>query len=225
YGRKASCCALLKRCTSSTKRMVLRPCSASERSAATTASRMSFTPERTAESAMNSASKASAMRRASVVLPDPGGPHRIIECGLPDSKATRSGLPGPSRCFWPTTSSSVRGRRRSASGAAGWTEPNKSFPKHVHSLWRREAECACIELRIALHVGEAQHRGLAEVVQQFHRVDARRGQAQADAVESGFLFAWLGLQPFQAVFRARFRKFERLIDVGSARKQRRRRCA
>ena len=51
--------------------------------------------------AMNWASKASAIRRASVVLPMPGGPHRIIECRRPDSKATRSGLPGPSRCCWP----------------------------------------------------------------------------------------------------------------------------
>ena len=68
--------------------------------------------------AMNWASNASAIRRASVVLPTPGGPHRIIECSRPDSKATRSGLPGPSRCCWPITSSSVLGRRRSASGAA-----------------------------------------------------------------------------------------------------------
>ena len=30
---------------------------------------------------------------------------------------TRSGRPGPSRCSWPTTSSSVRGRSRAASGA------------------------------------------------------------------------------------------------------------
>ena len=68
--------------------------------------------------AMNWASKASAISRASVVLPVPGGPQRIIECSRPDSKATRSGLPGPSRCCWPITSSSVFGRSRSASGAA-----------------------------------------------------------------------------------------------------------
>ena len=43
---------------------------------------------------MNSALNASAIRRASVVLPTPGGPHRIIECGLPDANATASGLPG-----------------------------------------------------------------------------------------------------------------------------------
>ncbi len=66
---------------------------------------------------MNSALKALAMRRASVVLPTPGGPHRIIEWGLPARRATRMGLPSASRCCWPTISSMVFGRRRSASGA------------------------------------------------------------------------------------------------------------
>ena len=33
----------------------------------------------------------------SVVLPVPGGPHRIIECGWPDSSARRSGAPAPSK--------------------------------------------------------------------------------------------------------------------------------
>ncbi len=37
---------------------------------------------------------ASAIRRASVVLPTPGGPQRIIECASPDSNATRNGLLG-----------------------------------------------------------------------------------------------------------------------------------
>ena len=50
---------------------------------------------------------------------EPGGPHRIMECGWPDSNATRSGFPGPSRCFCPTMSSSDCGRSFSASGAAG----------------------------------------------------------------------------------------------------------
>ena len=85
-GRNASCCALLKRCTSSTKRMVERPyCSRASRERST-ASRISFTPDSTAEIAMNSVLNALAMRRASVVLPTPGGPQRIIEWGLPGAK-------------------------------------------------------------------------------------------------------------------------------------------
>jgi hypothetical protein len=115
-GRKPSCCALLKRWISSTKRMVRRPWSR-HISACATASRTSLMPENTADSAMNSHANCVAIIRASVVLPTPGGPHRIIECGWPDAKARRSGLPGPSRCCWPITSSGVCGRNCSASGA------------------------------------------------------------------------------------------------------------
>ena len=55
WGRKASCWALLNRCTSSTKRTVPRPIARFDR-AASTAARMSLTPARTAESPMKSAS-------------------------------------------------------------------------------------------------------------------------------------------------------------------------
>src|SRR5690606_35161767 len=82
---------------------------------------MSFTPPSTAEIDKNWASKPSAIKRASVVLPTPGGPQKIMECGRPDSKATRRGLPAPSRWDCPTTSSKVRGRKRSASGACADT--------------------------------------------------------------------------------------------------------
>ena len=47
---------------------------------------------------MNSAFAPRATKRASVVLPVPGGPHKIIECGRPDSSARRKGAPVPSRC-------------------------------------------------------------------------------------------------------------------------------
>ena len=61
-------------------------------SARATASRISLTPASTAEMAMNSALNASAIRRASVVLPTPGGPQRIIECSLPDRERHRERL-------------------------------------------------------------------------------------------------------------------------------------
>ena len=41
---------------------------------------------------MNSALNASAISRASVVLPTPGGPHRIIECSLPERERDRERL-------------------------------------------------------------------------------------------------------------------------------------
>ena len=77
--------------------MVWRPLPASVASARATASRMSLTPDSTADRAMNSALKAPAINLASVVLPTPGGPQRIIECARPAAKATASGLPSPSR--------------------------------------------------------------------------------------------------------------------------------
>ena len=51
-----------------------------------------------------------------VVLPTPGGPHKIMEGSLPLSIAVRSMLPLPVKCSWPISSSSVVGRSRSASG-------------------------------------------------------------------------------------------------------------
>ena len=56
------------------------------------------------------------MSRASVVLPVPGGPQKMIDCSRSRSIASRSGRPGASSSSWPSISSSVRGRIRSASG-------------------------------------------------------------------------------------------------------------
>ena len=79
---------------------------------------MSLTPASTADSPMKSASVAFAASRASVVLPEPGGPHRIIEWmrAAVEGQAQRLSLRqqvGPV----PANSSSERGRSRSASGA------------------------------------------------------------------------------------------------------------
>ena len=81
--------------------------------------RISLMPDRTALKAMKCARVAVAMSRARVVLPVPGGPHRMIDCSLSSWMAFRSGRPGPISASWPTNSSSVRGRMRSASGADG----------------------------------------------------------------------------------------------------------
>jgi hypothetical protein len=115
YGRKASCCTLLKRCTSSTNSTVRVPC-VQRASASASALRTSGKPDMTAEIAWNSASAYRASSSASVVLPQPGGPHRIIECTWPASIARRSGVFASTRRGCPTTSPSVRGRMRSARG-------------------------------------------------------------------------------------------------------------
>src|SRR5438105_8310867 len=109
---------------------------------------MSLTPVSTAEIAMNSESNASAINRASVVLPEPGGPHRIIECGLPDANATASGLPAASRCRWPMTSANALGRNRSASGVAGFSTANRSVADDIGAFGRRELEQIGRELGI-----------------------------------------------------------------------------
>jgi hypothetical protein len=72
-----------------------------------------------ADSSSNAASACWAASRASVVLPAPGGPYRTMLCGWPASSDWRSAEPGPSRCSWPTNSSSVCGRIRAASGPSG----------------------------------------------------------------------------------------------------------
>ena len=116
-GKKASCWLLLKRCTSSTNTIVCCACKPSRAACAnSTASRISFTPPNTALMDKNCASNASAIKRAMVVLPTPGGPHKMQLWGWPDSNATRKAMPSPNRCCCPTTSPKVRGLNRSASG-------------------------------------------------------------------------------------------------------------
>ena len=76
----------------------------------------------TAESSTNFRADSPAIAFAIVVLPVPGGPHRMTDAApfAPESSdaRVRSGDPGPSRWRWPTISSSVRGRIRTASGVA-----------------------------------------------------------------------------------------------------------
>ncbi len=82
-GRKASCCVLLKRCTSSTNstvRCALRR-SATAASASTCA-HLRQAGEHGRDGPELGVRVACASSSASVVLPQPGGPHRIIECTL-----------------------------------------------------------------------------------------------------------------------------------------------
>jgi len=75
-GRKASCCALLKRCTSSTKRIVRRCSSSRHAIASSTTERSSFTPDNTAEMLTKCAFVSWAMSRARVVCPNQADPKR-----------------------------------------------------------------------------------------------------------------------------------------------------
>ena len=59
------------------------------------------------------------------------GPTGSTEPTRSDSARTRKGAPGPTRCSWPTTSSSVRGRRRAASGAWRWRRRSAASAKRL----------------------------------------------------------------------------------------------
>ena len=51
-----------------------------------------------------------------VVLPTPGGPHKIIDGKFPDSMATRKDFPSPKICFCPAISLTDLGLKYSAKG-------------------------------------------------------------------------------------------------------------
>src|ERR1700752_4052271 len=59
-----------------------------------------------------------------VVLPLPGGPHRIIDDRPRAMAMRRIGPSGPSRWSCPTTSARVLGRSRSARGCGAWCSNN-----------------------------------------------------------------------------------------------------
>ncbi len=82
------------------------------------AARTSAVPALTAESGTKRAPVSAAITRASVVLPVPGGPKKIIENSSARSMAARSTVPGPTTLSWPTNSLRLRGRIRAASGAS-----------------------------------------------------------------------------------------------------------
>ena len=117
-GRKESCCARLKRWISSTKSSVCRPLARLSRAASNTRFR-SATPENTAEICSKARFVSPASKRATVVLPVPGGPQKIIEPSEPERIIRVSAPSSPVRCSWPTTSSRCVGRSRSASGRPG----------------------------------------------------------------------------------------------------------
>ena len=78
--------------------------------------RKSATPENTADNGTKVCSVKSASRRAIVVLPLPGGPHRTMLARRPWCTMRPIGPAAASRWSCPTTSSNVAGRSRSASG-------------------------------------------------------------------------------------------------------------
>lgn len=124
-GSRASCCDLENRCTSSMNNTVSCPPEVSRLRASSMTARTSLTPAVTADSSTKKRPEFRAIRYASVVFPVPGGPHNMTEPGIARwysplvSNRRRNGDPGCRRWVCPVTSSTVRGRIRTASGAVG----------------------------------------------------------------------------------------------------------
>ena len=97
-GSNASCWALVKRCTSSTKSTVSCPLRASRCRAASMAARTSLTPAETAETSTKCRLVWPETIEAIVVLPVPGGPHSSSDIGWSPSTSRRRGDPWASRC-------------------------------------------------------------------------------------------------------------------------------
>ena len=95
----------------------------------------------TAPSAARPTSLASS--RASVVFPQPGGPHRISDASRPRSSIRASGASGRSSCSWPTSSASTVGRSRSASGrsaaARGAAVAGRARAARTGRAWRQSS--------------------------------------------------------------------------------------
>ena len=196
---------------------------------------MSLTPESTADSAMNSQSKASAISRASVVLPTPGGPHRIIECGLPDSNASAAACPAQ-QMRWPITSSSVFGRKASASGWRG-----SVLNKVIHGTTGRVATARNTSGALRHHEAGTCGSGSGRIFSKFGKVSSdslAEGVAATPSpagtpsfrpmpmlFEGGVLRLRRRFQPFQAVLACRLLQREILFQVVAAEQDRRRRRA
>src|SRR5665213_123167 len=174
-GSNASCCVLENRWTSSMNSTVCRPDIPSSRRASSRASRTSLTPALTADSSTKRRDVAWLTTCASVVFPVPGGPHKNTELPPASGFSTirRSGVPGARSWCWPTTSSRVRGRIRTARGAtARWAAAVASSNSVNASLFallrgdgrRRAGERVAARCRLrkcdhlADRLGAGQHR-------------------------------------------------------------------
>ena len=138
-------------------------------------------------------------------------------------KGQRSGLPGPSRCCWPMTSSSVFGRSASASGtSSGLGE--RSLTDDVDTGGRCETELRGASDGCAAAVGEGQRGRLAEVVEQFHRFQILAGKTELQLLEAAVRrlgIASTHSSPALAGFR-RAKFFSKLLPPPPTSKRRRR---
>ena len=149
--------------------------------------RTSSTRAETADSSSKSAPVRSATIRASVVLPTPGGPKRIIDGGRSSSIARRSAEPSASTWRWPTRSSSAAVGCAAAEARSDRRDraprPRRGPPwrQYAHRMSEPEAEDFSEPL-LPGHGAERlravpEHRGAARPAEGPRRVGASRRAA------------------------------------------------
>ena len=137
-------------------RMVRKPCLSKRSLAASTCSRRSFTPARTAFRLLNCARVWVAMILARVVFPTPGGPCRIRLPTRSAAIARRSKRPSARIAFWPANSSSDVGLNRSAKGACcrlswfPWWLNRSSTNRPISPQWSLYMDSCLIRTKIGL---------------------------------------------------------------------------
>ena len=107
YGRKMSCCFLLKRWISSMNSTVGMPLACLSLAACDATSRMSWMPAVQHDSVRNGHDVWCAMTEAMVVFPHPGGPKRMIDGGGSRWRSCRIAAFSPSTLTFPCVESSA----------------------------------------------------------------------------------------------------------------------
>src|SRR5437764_9274391 len=121
--------------------------------------------------------------------PSPAAPRGSSNAGGPTRRRGAAACPGragapvprPRRAF------SAAARRRAARPVPLCRKGRRQplfFAEDVGALGRLEAKLGGIDLRVALELGEAQHRVLAEIVGELHRLQAVRIETQAPVLET-----------------------------------------
>ena len=111
------------------------------------------------------------------------------------------------------TSSSVRGRICSASGACAGAVANRTLADNVGSRGGAEAEQAIRQWRVDFEFAQAQHGDLTERVMNLHAYRPVAGQPDLDALEARVAPPGAGLDELEAIGAAGILEVEVLVEI------------
>jgi hypothetical protein len=192
YGRKASCCALLKRCTSSTNRMVWRPfcASVSSRALHRLADVLDAGEHRRERDELGVEGLGHQPRQRRLAdARRPPQDHRVRLARL-EGQAQR--LARPEQMLLPDDLVERARPHRSASGACGFFSNRGHSPRTSAPLGGVKRNCAAAAADCARWLLEGDGRRLAEAVGELHGPQRLAGKADAQELEAGVLadFGW-----------------------------------